>query len=161
MVSRPELAGLTLIAVIIAPASALAVDCTKWPDSTCYPPLGYRYTPPKYATQSGTAGYATQAGTAATSNYATRAGTVDAAPAAAACPYAVLPGGMNALPEAPNGTVVGDNTTGQYLCVAGVWSGISGPAASAGGSSSPSSEGPGSGSGSGSGSGAGNGSGAN
>ncbi len=161
MLSRRGFTALAVIVVTIAPTFALAVDCTKWPDSTCYPPLGYRYTPPKYATQSGTADYATQAGTAATSNYATRAGTVDAAPAAAACPYVVLPGGMNALPEAPNGTVVGDNTTGRYLCVSGAWSAISGPTASAGGSSSPSSEGPGSGSGSGSGSGAGTGSGAN
>lgn len=67
----------------------------------------------------------------------------------ASCEYQVLPGGLHALPQAPNGSRVGDASTGMFLCVAGTWSQISGPSGPAGGSSSNSSEGPGSGEGSG------------
>jgi hypothetical protein len=138
------------------PASAFAVDCSKWPDSTCYPPLGFRYTPPKYANQAGQAGYANQAGqaaTAGTAGFATRAGTVDNAPAAANCPYTVI-SSFRALPDAANGTLVGDDQSGKYLCVAGNWSRLSGPTTE-GGSSTGNSEGPGEGPGGGEGSGEG------
>lgn len=152
---------LLVVAAATLPVPAFAVDCTKRPDSTCFPPLGYRYTPPKYANQSGTSNYATQAGqaaTAGTADFATRAGTVDNAPAAANCPYTLI-STFRALPEAANGSLVGDEQSGKYLCVAGNWSQLSGPATE-GGSSTSSSEGPGSGEGSGSGgeggSGAGN-----
>lgn len=136
------------LGVASLPASAFAVDCSKWPDSTCYPPLGYRYTPPKYANQAGSAGYATQAGeaaNAATAGFATRAGTVDNAPAAANCPYTVI-STFRALPDAANGSLVGDDQSGKYLCVAGNWSKLSGPTTE-GGSSTSSSEGPGNGEG--------------
>ncbi len=156
-----KIVSFSVVILAFTAGTAWAVDCAKRPDMTCYAPLPFRYTPPKYATQSGTSNYATQAGqaaTAGTADFATRAGTVDNAPAAANCPYTLV-STFRALPEAANGSLVGDEQSGKYLCVAGNWSQLSGPATE-GGSSTSSSEGPGSGEGSGSGgeggSGAGN-----
>ncbi len=150
--------ALVAVGVVIFPAASFAVDCSKWPDSTCYPPLSYRYTPPKFANQAGTAGYATEAGnatTATTAGFAQRAGTVDNAPSIPNCPYTVI-STFRALPEAANGALVGDDQSGKFLCVAGNWSRLSG-ATPEGGSSTGNSEGPGDGSGEGAGSGAGEG----
>lgn len=147
-----KMAAVSLL-VISASVSfpAIAGDkCSTRPDMTCYPPLPYRYTPPKYANQAGTAGYANQAGSAATAGsatYAQRAGTVDQAPGVPNCPYTVI-STFAALPEAVNGTLVGDDQSGKYLCVAGQWARLTG-ATTEGGSSTNSSEGPGNGEGSG------------